>query len=439
MVILLIGNGFDLEHNLPTSYGSFLEFCQKTKRLFTALESDEDYQRDHLDNWTMDPSIKDRLLQAFQGRQLQKSEKNGTLCSEFTTQNMALNELYLLIEDNAWLEYFQNATSYIGENWIDFEAEISTVIKALDVARFHVEKGDSVTNIEEHYAQTIVAIIKAAKKNLNLLNSTNDIDCFSVFLNNELTRLTRALEIYIAEFIQKVPISKKNSEIKKINPDHVLSFNYSDTYERIYGFEKNIEYSYIHGKANVSNNLNTCNLVLGIDEYLDDDSKDTELAFLPFKKYYQRIFNFTDNSYLFWVNRIQKDYAEYIRKIELHRTGQPDPIRSLSWQKRYYIDRSSINFPIHTLYIFGHSLDVTDKDVLRQLICNDNVETKIFYYRKHEDDKMTLGKLVRNLVKVIGQEELIRRTGGPTKTIEFIPQSLHATDLSSRECIGQSI
>ena len=76
------------------------------------------------------------------------------------------------------------------------------------------------------------------------------------------------------------------------------------------------------------------------------------------------------------------------------------------------------------LYIFGHSLDITDGDILRALICNDNVNTKIFYYREKKDDKRTLEKLISNLVRVIGQDELIKRTGGEFKTIEFIPQSV---------------
>lgn len=34
-------------------------------------------------------------------------------------------------------------------------------------------------------------------------------------------------------------------------------------------------------------------------------------------------------------------------------------------------------------------------------------------------DKKELGKKIANLVRVIGQDELIRRTGGSAKTIEF--------------------
>ncbi len=51
------------------------------------------------------------------------------------------------------------------------------------------------------------------------------------------------------------------------------------------------------------------------------------------------------------------------------------------------------------------------------MILNDNVYTTIYY-----PDKKELGRKIANLVKVIGQDELIRRTGGNTKTIQFVLQ-----------------
>ncbi len=69
------------------------------------------------------------------------------------------------------------------------------------------------------------------------------------------------------------------------------------------------------------------------------------------------------------------------------------------------------------LYIFGHSLDVTDRDILQDFILTENVHTTIFYL-----NKKVLGQQIANLVKVLGQDELIKRTGGSTKTIEFRQQ-----------------
>ena len=38
MNILLIGNGFDLAHGLPTLYKNFLDFCIKAKVIFTIID-----------------------------------------------------------------------------------------------------------------------------------------------------------------------------------------------------------------------------------------------------------------------------------------------------------------------------------------------------------------------------------------------------------------
>ena len=116
----------------------------------------------------------------------------------------------------------------------------------------------------------------------------------------------------------------------------------------------------------------------------------------------------------------------------LHLPFQSGSDRILKKMNRHYdrkkyleiINYAKEKIPKHNLYIFGHSLDITDRDVLRLFICNDNVQTKIFYYRENEEDKRTLGRLIKNLIQIIGQEELIKRTGGLHKTIEFIPQAI---------------
>ena len=68
----------------------------------------------------------------------------------------------------------------------------------------------------------------------------------------------------------------------------------------------------------------------------------------------------------------------------------------------------------HKLFFFGHSLDITDKDIIRDLILADRMQTTIFYM-----DKIDFGRKIANLVRVIGQDEVIERTGGKTKTIVF--------------------
>ena len=86
----------------------------------------------------------------------------------------------------------------------------------------------------------------------------------------------------------------------------------------------------------------------------------------------------------------------------------------------------------HKVYIFGHSLDITDKDVLRNLILNDNVYTTIYYL-----NKVVMGQQIANLVKVIGQDELIRQffkvlsKNETTQTFTEPSNRIYLTSLSS--------
>ena len=128
-------------------------------------------------------------------------------------------------------------------------------------------------------------------------------------------------------------------------------------------------------------------MVLGIDEYLKGDSKNKEIDFIAFKKYYQRIYKKTGNEYKKWLQQIDENV----------RAGRKEE---------------------NILYIFGHSLDVTDGDILREFITHDNLKTVIFYRNKAQ-----LGQQIANLVKILTSDEMIERVYGSNPTIIFEKQS----------------
>lgn len=51
--------------------------------------------------------------------------------------------------------------------------------------------------------------------------------------------------MYLIAFVEKIPIDKKIPEIVDIIPDYVITFNYTNTYEKVY---KKGEVYHIHGK-----------------------------------------------------------------------------------------------------------------------------------------------------------------------------------------------
>lgn len=231
-----------------------------------------------------------------------------------------------LLNDNSWIEYFLQCDMYQKENWIDFESEISRVIQSIDdnlkrngfdestVIRelpvpFLAEKflNDFVLLEEERDMRASEEIRKMEEEEGTRWNIGKTSDYLKEYienhpfedlkeeitykqliirLENDLDKLIRALEIYLAEYVNVINDTKKNKVVQEINPNCVLSFNYSNTYERFYDNGKKTEYSYIHGKADISNTVESNNMVLGIDEYLESERMNREISFIAFKKYY---------------------------------------------------------------------------------------------------------------------------------------------------------
>lgn len=395
MNILLVGNGFDLAHGLPTKYTDFLKFVKVIRQV---LQMENDIEFSSIDGADMNSQIK--------------------LLIELTVEELLEQKLdwESLIIHNFWIEYFFRAPMYQKENWIDFEYEISKVIQNLDAdMREHSysleDKALFISNkyIEAFFQSNLHGDVAGGKlKTVEIVSYKEIRDV----LYDDLDKLIKAFQRYLSDYVEQMPKRKVSPEIKKLNIDHVLSFNYTHTYYHIYSEPETnkIEYDYIHGEAKENGEFASNNMVLGIDEYLPEDRKNRDIDFIAFKKYYQRIHKATGCKYKHWVDAIRE--SEYSCKQKF-RQQYPEQVP----YKRFTTK--------HHLYIFGHSLDVTDRDILRDLILNDSVLTTIFYCKKYDENgqddngKQDLGTKIANLVKIIGQDELIRRTGGDTETIKF--------------------
>lgn len=364
MNILVIGNGFDLAHQLPTRYSDFLGFANAFK--------------------TGDNIVFASFIDEIKNNRCE-------LCAEI--EGLIENNMLL----NHFLEIYLERCKAGRDGWIDFERELSTIVQNLDKAKQCVER---------KYLSSGEAVLLDKTDVLNLEWMISDIrthhftplffDYKADQIYEEMKRLTRLLEIYLHEYVQSKPRESMLPDIKdlKTKIDHVLSFNYTDTYREYYDPDGNAKYCFIHGKAKESN-IETCNLVLGIDEYLSSDRKDDDNQFPWFKKFFQRIYKETGSEYIDWINAV-KISKEALKKAKL---------------------------PPTNIYIYGHSLDVTDKDVLVDLILMENSVTHIFYHERGE-----MAKQITNLIKVIGEDKLIEKTGGKERTLRFI-QSKEAVAL----------
>ena len=103
MNIIVIGNGFDLAHGLPTKYTDFLEFVKVLKIVLE--EKNENY--DCIDRCNINVQIK-------------------TILKENIAQQ--IEQWKNLLNDIFWIEYFLQNDMHGKENWIDFENEMKPVL-----------------------------------------------------------------------------------------------------------------------------------------------------------------------------------------------------------------------------------------------------------------------------------------------------------------------
>ena len=365
----MIGNGFDLAHGLPTEYADFLKFLE----LYVAEEKD--------------------LGTAAR----QYPEIVNFVNRVKATDNDLNKEVHdLLAQRNSLLTHFQSVCEkrrLVGKKgWVDFEAEIADIIQLFERARRESKGGGK--RLSEDLTRSLYPFISAGRDEVYPFGQMPIVPNFyekqAERRLDDLNRITRLLEIYLTEFVDTLKYVDPIPQIANLQDiTHIISFNYTNTYQRLYG-SNDTQYCYIHGKAKRESSVDTCNLVLGIDEYLKGEERDTDNAFIWFKKFYQRIYKETDSTYIDWLDK-------HASSLEV-------------------TDSFHRSHPILDIYFYGHSLDVTDKDVLSRLILHENAKIHIFYR-----NKSSMAKQITNLVKIIGEERLIHMTRGSNRSIIFEP------------------
>lgn len=431
MNILVVGNGFDIAHGLPTKYTDFMEFLKEYRRgilLVTecglASRDSQEYKKilDESDNKVHELVSK-------------------LLFSDYFGDNQNIRTIDAGSFTNFWFHYFTEI-QLEGENWIDFEKEISNVINPLIDSNFD--------KIKEHFRRLEEGITEYRKvqngphtinepfKDQNDIRYNYHIKYNDIVNNLDITKLTekleddlnsfiKTLEIYLRDFVMKIKIPKNMFKLDDAF-DAVISFNYTNTFQNNYSFRdtnnnKNfLSYSilddrkcdFIHGR--IGNE--PCNLVLGIEENFDKNGSDKHTNFIQFKKYFQRIIKETDCNYLTWLRFIAQTPAKsYPISSAIEQKEQ-----ELNMDSHYKLPETSV----HTVCFFGHSLDITDKDIILRLISS-NVNIIIYYH-----DKKAYAKSIENLVKLIGFTELNELVSGPNKKIFFVDQTTIA-NLSEKE------
>lgn len=330
--ILVIGNGFDLYHELKTNYIDFVRFSKEL------LETEKGTKGR---NWVISNSFVKCFIEVA-------SENQNWIDCEREIEVIVTMFLKIMHDRNV---FDRKEHNFIYKNNTSLESYEFDRLKLMD--RFCEKSDTQKIQLRDNYSKMYMGINKKS-----LMEK----------LENDLNDLIKLFAYYLEEKVINQPVMKLSKQIKNINFDYVIDFNYTNTYEK-YGIKRD-DVCYIHGSVQDNN------MVLGIR---DIDEKDIDS--IHFKKFFQRIQKNTDA--IQW-NR----FGKYLNLTDATREA--------------------------TTYFFGHSLSNTDGDLIRSIYEN-SCEIIIFHLNSRKDYEQK----VINLIDTLGKESVIQ--GIYSKKIKFLP------------------
>ncbi|WP_216937205.1 AbiH family protein [Acinetobacter sp. BY484] len=462
MNILIVGNGFDLSHYLPTKYDHFMDVMNAIETKDTGSLPKNLHEK-KIQEWirlleqTFDKKVEaetDKKFMSFE--QLFAGNRDPDFIAKtkefYLTENINLSkkdviQLQYRLALNCWYEFFKDHVKEV-RTWIDFENKIDEALRV--VARFienieeKIEKAGGFSTEVYFSGDSNEWQIFLTRENCNILEklgilesgyfidetdndeygrtytnihkvNDSDIGDFRFYIKGEniqfllgykkfnsdilISNLVKKLEEFIKIFnlyldliVNKIN-SNNNIQISSndwTNPDKIYSFNYTNTYQRIYD---SVDVDYLHGSHGEFQNI-----VLGISQLEDESLK--KLKAYGFTKYHQKLFKDTHYLFLDGYKRKLKETLEKYKKHKSHNypNNQIEQEREEHFLKIMKLD---LNFNI-----WGHSLDVSDKDYIIDLFSlNDeidrNVRVTVYYF-----DRLAKFSLLNNLLAILGKEKV---------------------------------
>lgn len=279
--ILVIGNGFDIAHGLNTSYENFIDFCNVVKDVYANFTLETGNPLDYLNN------LKIELNKIFKERSVSQKAVNFFINLTSETDNYHFIDL---CKNNYWLEHVKVHKANMGDKWSDFEYIIAKQIEGLAYIANHLDWNTSPSDLIKLNNEIYKLYGLLKQKADNNIDFSNAIEVLKKYLYQELNNLTWLLEIYLTRFLNT---KTKTLELFEILPvTKLISFNYTDTYQKIYkkfSKLKEEDIHYIHGIAQKNRAKQLNNMVFGIGDEIKNTTLDDEYNYVEFQKYYQRI------------------------------------------------------------------------------------------------------------------------------------------------------
>lgn len=361
--LLVVGNGFDLAHGLPTRYSDFLDFMQLSILLLEKWYKEEKY----FPYFNNDYGYID--MNSIAGNKEVFAIVNGY--GESITEEFRNTDLYGNFK-NGWLQYFfdnyRKTKHYHHEfQWVDLESDILKLLKAT------IKYMDKYTNTD--------GIPKMFLDELDKISNSSTLPKDAValkffeYLFHELKYVSHMLKFYLSLIIEEFNAQHKKGIFKignmmesQFEIDYILSFNYTDLSRMLYAPDATVNF--------INGCLTDENIILGIE---NPSPNHTE--------------NYCDNNIHWFFKNVQRVRYDY---QNLYKGWLCDKISESNASNLF--EHRNTNTEVN-VYIIGHSLAMSDRYILKDVIENADHVTIYYYSDRDKNDKIT------NLYKLLGDED----------------------------------
>ena len=469
MNILILGNGFDLSHYLPTKYDHFMDVMEaiENKELGKPLN---DLVTSHFEN-VGDLIVK--FLQLKKAINPQTYEMNFdelfSQCRDrnfitktkqiYVTDNIKLSfekivEIQFLLKNNAWYQYFKNHVKEI-KTWIDFEQKIYEALRAISIFIDKInEKIDEIGYCSDH------------------INHSGECEKSQIFIKAEYCKILESLNLLKSGYYGDGEDEDEDEYGRKFTRPYETGNGFDD-YRFYIKDEIN---SYKHGYQKIDEHIILENLQKSLDNFIEIfnlyltlvvDNLDPKVDFMINKSDWINLdqiysFNYT-NSFLRFYKLIQIDFLhgqlgedqnivlgvseienESIKKIKAYGFTKyhqkilkntqyiflhdlKNQIKNLTdtidetrksllddWKTNemkdsdrnfIQVNRQKLEQLKGKIFIWGHSLDISDKNYINEIF-EMNESEKFFEVIVFYHNKQANFELLANLIHILGKDKI---------------------------------
>lgn len=407
--IILIGNGFDLAHGLPTRYEDFINWYWERRLIdfalnhskidasdilctFKILNTESAITwNDVLNQWKIYHKgqngaqfVKEAIIEDKENFQIESSVFFGNICKSIETKGWVdiENEYYRFLKGIAKNEPgFKCTLQELNEQLAYIQTLLIEYLDTLDKKASTIQQLKSI--IYEPIKSQDVSV--AGQKEL--------ADYFEFWLQQDtnalLYKLTRFELPHIVPYVESLKVFRgvyhegfpnmesilsalkdhdKKYEDIGLRPDRILflNFNYTANAERYFSKEKGFEFNYIHGELREAKSI-----IFGYGDELDKD--------------YPDILNLNNN--------------EYLRNMKSDKYLESSNYRDLL---------SFIESAPYQVYIMGLSCGNSDRTLLNTLFEHHNCVTIKPFYHQKDDGTDNYLDLVQNISRNFTDMKLMR-------------------------------